>query len=273
MIARTLARLRNAAVPLSAAAGLRGIVQAAQVLRHRRSKASRDTPMDPIRVPMKALDGEGIWVRPGTSDLNNAAGYYRAGIHRPPPEIAGEDLRIICELGSNMGAGLTALAHEYPNARLLGVEPDPGNAKVAALNLARFGGRVSFVEAGIWDEDCELVIDTDVTAGEHGFTVRPRGDGDPPSKTGIRALTIDSLLDQHFPNDEVDYMHVTIEGSEPRVFAAGGAWPQRVRSLRVESHPYFDYDATRAIASLQALGYRAWVAPDPPDKWVFAVRG
>ena len=68
-------------------------------------------------------------------------------------------------------------------------------------------------------------------------------------------------------------MQVTIEGSEPRVFAAGGDWPRRVRSLRVESHPYFDFDVNRAIASLQALGYRAWVAPDPPDKWVFAVRG
>jgi FkbM family methyltransferase len=272
MIRRNLDRIRNSAVPLSAAAGLRGVVQSVRVLRHRRSKASRVSPMDPIMVPMKALDGEGIWVRPGTSDLINAAVYYRAGIHRPPPEIAGKDLRTICELGSNMGAGLTALAHEYPNARLLGVEPDPGNAEVAALNLARFGDRVSFVEAGIWDEECELVVDTDVTAGEHGFTVRPRGPGDPPSKSGIRALTIDGLLDEHFPQGEVDYMHVTIEGSEPRVLAAGGAWPQRVRSLRVETHPYFDFDAKQAIDQLEALGYRAWLAPNPPDKWVFAVR-
>jgi FkbM family methyltransferase len=229
--------------------------------------------MNPVDVPMKALDGDVIWVRPGTSDLINAAAYYRAGIHRPPPQVADQQLRVICELGSNMGAGLTALAHEYPTARVLGVEPDPGNAGVAALNLARFGDRAQFVQAGIWDENCELVIDTDVTPGEHGFTVRPRTVDDPPSKPGINALTIDALLDEHLPQDEVDYMHVTIEGSEPRVLAAGGAWAERVRSLRVESHPYFDFTIDQAIASLEALGYRAWAAPDPPDKWAFAVRG
>ena len=51
-----------------------------------------------------------------------------------------------------------------------------------------------------------------------------------------------------------------------------GEWPARVRALRVEIHPYFGYRADDCIGQLRALGYRAWLAPDPPDKWVFAVR-
>ena len=72
----------------------------------------------------------------------------------------------------------------------------------------------------------------------------------------------------------IDYLHVTIEGTEPRVFAAGGDWRSRVRSLRVELHPYFGYGAAECIAQLEALGYRAWLAPAPAPagKWVFAVK-
>ena len=34
------------------------------------------------------------------------------------------------------------------------------------------------------------------------------------------------------PDGPIDYVHMTIEGTEPRVLAAGGAWTARIRSLR-----------------------------------------
>ena len=61
-------------------------------------------------------------------------------------------------------------------------------------------------------------------------------------------------------------------GTEERAFAAGGEWPGRVRSLRVEAHPYLDYPIQRCIEQLTGLGYRAWAAPELPQKWVYAVR-
>lgn len=67
-------------------------------------------------------------------------------------------------------------------------------------------------------------------------------------------------------------MHVTIEGAEPRVFEAGGEWPQRVRSLRVELHPYFGFTADRCTALLERPGYRVWPVPEEPEKWIYAVR-
>ena len=108
---------------------------------------------------MKALDGEPVFVRPGTSDLTNAADYM---IHRPPLPGARDrraESRRIAEIGSNIGAALTGLAFAYPESELLGVEPDPGNLGVAEMNVARFGDRVKLIRAGIWDENCMLVID------------------------------------------------------------------------------------------------------------------
>jgi len=269
----TVARyMRSLMLQLRAAAVLGGAIRVLQVLLLKRVRRTSAEPQDAIGVPMKALSGAKLLVRPGASDLRNAAYYYSSRLYLPPPSIAGQPLRQICEMGSNMGAALTALALEYPQARLLGVEPDPGNAALAARNVARFGERCVVEQAGIWDSDVELVVDRGSAYGEHGFTVRPRTPADPAEMSGVAALKIDSVLARHMPTGEIDYMHMTIEGTEPRVLRAGGDWVKRVRSLRVEAHPELDYPADECIADLRALGYDAWADDRLPEKWIFATR-
>lgn len=224
-----------------------------------------------VAVPMRTLGGEALWIRPGTSDLSNAVAQYSHGLHRPAPEVVPEGA--VVELGSNCGAVLAALGTELPGVRLLGVEPDAGNAAAARRNTERFGERCEIVNSAVWSETTELVVVPSAEHGDHGVTVRPVAPGDDPGWQRLAAITVDDLLEQHLPaGTPVGYMHVSIEGSEPEVFAAGGRWPTRVRSLRVEVHPYFGYTGADCIAQLEALGYRAWIAPDPPDKWVHAVR-
>ncbi len=225
-----------------------------------------------ISVAMRGLGGAKLWVRPGTSDLRNASYYYSSDLYLPPPRFDRPDLRQVLEIGSNMGAALTALGHRYPDARILGVEPDPGNVAVAQKNVARYGDRASVVQAGIWDADTDLVVERTSVHGEHGFTVRSREESDGADAVVISARTIDTILAEHMPDGEIDYMHVTIEGTERRVFAAGGDWVNRIRSIRVEAHPAFHYPAAECIAQLEALGYDAWPDPSFPHKWVFAER-
>lgn len=257
---------RSLAWQLRAAAGPRGALRVLGVAAATRLHSAGA----PIGVPMKGLDGGELLVRPSTSDLRNAADYYNLGLFLPPPGLDREPRQIV-ELGTNMGASLTALGHRYPGARLLGAEPDPGNAAIARRNLARFGPRAEVVEAGLWDTDTELVVEA-TDYGEHGFHLRPLADDDPPGTEATTALSLDSLLRRHLPDGEIDYMHVTIEATEARVFGAGGEWVERVLSLRSEAHPNLGYPAARCIADLEALGYRAWPDPSLPDKWVFALR-
>ena len=221
---------------------------------------------------MKALGGDGLWVRPGSSDLVNALSYYATGAYLPPPEVDRADIRSVCELGTNIGAALTALGVRFPNARLVGVEAEEGNADVAERNLARFGDRASLVRSAIWSTDTELILDRSSTHGEHGFLVRPRRPDDTAAQPDLHAISIDSLVTQEFESETIDYMHVSIEGSEEQALRTAERWPHRVRSLRIELHPYFGFGAEQCIPRLENLGYRAWVAPRPRDKWVFAVR-
>jgi FkbM family methyltransferase len=252
---------------MEVAAGARGKLAVLEVL----ARARLGGAGEPVGVPMKELGGEALFVRPGASDLRNAADQYRLQWFAPPPGV-GPDLRRICELGSNMGASLTALANRYPQAQLVGVEPDPGNAAMARRNVSRFGPRCAFVQAGIWDADVDLVVDRSSAHGEHGYAVRPAAPDDPAAMPRTAALTIDSLLAEHMPSGPIDYVHMSIEGTEPRVFAAGGDWVERVAALRVEAHPNLDYPIERVRADLERLGYRTEVDPRLPDKWAFAVR-
>jgi FkbM family methyltransferase len=224
-------------------------------------------------VPMRVLDGEPLWVRPGSSDLVNAISYYSTGAYLPPPIVDEGEATAICELGTNIGAALAALGTRYPRARLVGLEADSDNARVAERNLSRFGDRASVVQSAVWSEEADLVIDRTSEHGEHGFLVRPRGPDDPADASSMRAITVERVLDEFGPGKTIDYMHVSIEGSEPQVLSSAHGWPERVRTLRVELHPYFGFGAEQCIGQLTALGYDAWVAPTPPDKWVFAVRG
>ena len=222
---------------------------------------------------MRALEGQALWVRPGSSDLVNAASYYSTGAYLPPSEANLGDAPTICELGTNIGAALTALGVQHPGARLLGVEADDGNAAVARRNLARFGERATVVERAIWSAETDLVVDRGSEHGEHGFLVRPRRPEDASGLPSLPATTIDQLLEDELPDGGlVDYMHVTIEGSEPEALKTAHEWPERVRSLRIELHPYFGFGAEECISRLQELGYTAWLAPHPPNKWVFATR-
>ena len=252
-------------------AGFRGISRGLRVAAVSRTRSNRHG--EPVGVAMRVLGGEPLFVRPGSSDLVSAISYYSTKAYLPPSAIDDGEIRVICELGTNIGAALTALGTRYPSARLIGLEADPENARIAALNLDRFGDRAALVQKAVWSEEADLVIDRSSKHGEHGFLVRPRRPDDPPGEPPLRATTVESLLDALAPGEPVDYMHVNVEGSEPQVLGAGSAWADRVRSLRVELHPYFGFGAAECIGQLEALGYEAWVAPTPPEKWVFAVRG
>jgi len=268
-LARTLGSRLRLAVRIRAVAS--GPGEALRAIRAAASGRGDSEPGEPVGVGMKALRGEKIFVRPGTSDLSNAVAYYERAIFMPPPGIP-TPLRIV-ELGTNCGVAITALGVTYPQAKLLGVEADPENVTAARLNTERFGDRCEIVEGAIWDETTELTLVESTEHGAHGTSVRPTEPGDSAEWGRMAGTTIDDLLDAHLQAGEnVDYMHVSIEGTEPRVFAAGGRWPERVLSIKTEVHPYFDYEGGDCVRQLEELGYRAWIAPDPPDKWVLAVR-
>ena len=79
---------RSLRLQLRAANGIAGAIQVFRVLLAKRlRRAARSAA--PIGVPVKALAGEELFVRPGTSDLRNASYYYATASTCRPLEVAG----------------------------------------------------------------------------------------------------------------------------------------------------------------------------------------
>jgi FkbM family methyltransferase len=236
-------------------------------LRHGDAGHPRAENAVPLRV--KALGAHALFVRPRSSDIDMIWCTYVANWHLPPAEV--QHPRCIVELGTNIGAGLSGLAARYPDARLLGVEPDPQNAALARRNLSAFGARCRVEEAAIWDVDTTLVIER--SRREWGLVVRPRTPDDPPDWPSVRARSVDSVLAEFEPDQAIDYMFMDIEGVEHRVLEAENlGWAQRVRSIRVESEREYGGEPQRCASALRALGFETRIEPHSWGAFVFGVR-
>ena len=252
------------------AAGPAGVARTCEVLVKTRLAKMRGRPFRPVAVPMKALAGAALEIRPGTSDLQNVLEFYTLDLYRPDPRAGIENPRQIVELGCNIGAALAALGVRFPSARLLGVEPAGESLALARRNTALFGSRCTLVQAAIWDTATDLVVDRGGEKGAYGFTVRPRAPAD-PFDLSVPAIDVDSLLAEQMPKGPIDHLLMNIEGSERRVLEAGGRWLERVRSLKIESHPEFGFSTEECIALLERHGFRGEPVPQFP-KFVSAVR-
>lgn len=213
---------------------------------------------DPVPIRMRALGGRAIHLRPGTTDIDVIADDFVFRYQLPPEEIRSHDLRRIWELGTNVGVGLVDLALRYPAAALVGVEPEPGNVEMARRNLAGLEDRCRLVEAAIWDEDGEIVVEG---GQEYGLTVRARRAEDPPELHAMPAISLNSLLAREQPDGPIDFMLMDIEGTEQRVLARDTEWAEHVRAIKVELHPETGYTEHDCAADLQRLGFRTRLAP------------
>lgn len=212
---------------------------------------------EPVAVRVRQL-GRTVHLRPGSTDIDVIADDFVFRYQLPPKELGSRPLKTVWELGTNIGVGLTALAVRYPGASLLGVEPDPGNVALARRNLGDLAGRCRLVEAAVWDEDTELVVEGDQ---EYGLTVRPHTDGDSAALPRVRGLSLDTLLADNEPDGSIDFMLMDIEGTERRVLARNTGWAQRVAAIKVELHPETGYTAELCAADLQRLGFRTRMEP------------
>ncbi len=186
--------------------------------------------------------------RVGTSDLWVIRQVFALGEY----ECVGNepDVRFIIDCGANIGCTGFYLLHRYPRARLVAVEPDPGNMAVCKRNLAPFAGRVTFVQAGVWSAAAPMVLDRGFRDGaEWSIQVRPAR---PREKPDFTATTMaDVIARSGFPR--VDLLKMDIEAAEAEVFRSGaGDWLPRVRTLAIELHgPECEKAVTEALADFR----------------------
>jgi FkbM family methyltransferase len=178
-------------------------------------------------------------LRPGTTDPGIFEAFFLGRApYSLPPKL---EPKLIIDGGANIGCASLFFARKYSRATILAIEPNTENARLCAMNTARYRG-VRVIEGALWPRDTPLQLET-ADFGNAGCRV---------VETGVRrssspqAFTIPALLEMAGA-ERVDILKLDIEGAERELFADNADWIARVGILIIELHDRYRPGSSREL--------------------------
>lgn len=167
--------------------------------------------------------------------------------YKPLVEVAVDDshrenVKVVVDLGANVGYATQYFLEAFPDAHIYAVEPDAENLAVFILNLGN-EDRVSVTRGAVWSESTALDLMTNFRDGkEWAYQTVESEDGEVEGHT----------LDEICPG-EIDVLKMDIEGSEFEVFK-NPEFLKRVKVLGIEIHHECG-DAEIIYSALRKYGF------------------
>ena len=200
-----------------------------------------------LRVPLAPMWvwGVGIvWFRPDNSDVKAFRqvfidGAYQMGRRRGQTKrirakyeaiLAAGRTPLIIDAGANVGAATLYFASAFPAARVVAIEPDPGNCAVLRKNA---GSRpnVTVVEGAVGAASGQVDL---TPAGKKAWGVRTER-----SPTGaVRIYSTAELREIGGPDTDLLIYKIDIEGFERDLFSQATGWVDDAYALMVELHDW-----------------------------------
>ncbi len=174
------------------------------------------------------LDGVGpfrnlsIFLRLGSSDRQVLDQVLEQEEYKPVIELIqskGEDPITIVDAGANIGLTTLYFMLWFRSARVIAIEPDPGNCAMLYKNLAlnRLANQVSVFSGALWDRDDScLAISTSFRDGKEWS--RSMESALPNALNTIRGKSLSSIVGE-LDGSQVDLLKIDIEGAEVLLFA------------------------------------------------------
>ena len=142
-------------------------------------------------------------------------------------------IKTIIDGGSNIGLAAVYFARLFPEAKIIGIEPDENNYQLAVKNTKALP-QVKLIKAGLWSKVCMLKTKFDSALGEWGITVEDEASG----TGGLQAFTIDHIMNE-YKLDHIDILKLDVEGAEYEIFSsANPEWIRKTRYIVIELHDY-----------------------------------
>jgi FkbM family methyltransferase len=165
------------------------------------------------------------------------------------PTPLSDRVRVVVDLGANVGLTTLYYARRFPEARFVCVEPDPENMRLLRGNVASLGEQVLVLEAAVSDV-AELAA-FEATGWSWGRQLTPGR----PTAAQVRCLTVPGVLAAAGVS-RVDLLKVDIEGAVGRLFGSNNAWLTQVDTIIAELAP--DYPVSRFEEDVRPFGLRVF---------------
>lgn len=139
---------------------------------------------------------------------------------------------LIIDCGCNYGTSILYFKHLYPDAEVIGFEPDPIIFKYAKANVTRYGlKKVTLENKGLWKEENTLRFASEgADGGRLSFE-----EVNKPSKI-VMVETV--LLSRYLENKQIDFLKIDIEGAEVDVLLESEKHLNNVSNIFVEYHSF-----------------------------------
>ena len=136
---------------------------------------------------------------------------------------------VIIDAGANVGAASLWYSMSYPDAVIIAIEPDPNNAELCRKNLKK-QLNVRVIEAAIAGNSGSIAL----KAMPESWATRTERS----ASGGIKALTVDDVMDSLAGNLCLLLVKIDIEGFESDLFAGDTSWVDHACSIVIEPHDW-----------------------------------
>jgi FkbM family methyltransferase len=164
---------------------------------------------------------------------------------------------LILDCGTNIGLSVIFLKKLYPNARIIGFEPDPNLFKILKDNLKQFG---------LMDVELHQKAVLDLT-GKVSFNSQGASSGqvlmESERLTTDSVIEVDSVTLSPFITSSIDFLKIDIEGAEYRVLKSIEDRLHLVKRIFVEYHSFSNHEQELdgLLALLRKASFRYYLYP------------
>jgi FkbM family methyltransferase len=200
-----------------------------------------------LRIPLRPKnETRPVYCRSGTSDFVTFQEIFLNEEYRLAREIPVADVRGILDLGANVGLAARWFLLRFPDAQIVGVEPDAANAASARRNLmatkADSRHRIIHAFAGGASRNAFLSASGECDANEGMLQDTPV-----TGRTAVPVLTGAELCD--LAGCALDIAKIDIEGSEKELLEADVGWLRAFTWIFIEVHDPLDESWLASIVS------------------------
>lgn len=142
---------------------------------------------------------------------------------------------LIIDCGANGGYSTVYLLNRFPQAKVIAIEPDPGNFDILSKNVEHYGERCEPIRAGVWSKSCGLMFSEEIFGDGREWAQSVR-EARPGETAAVDAVDIGSIL-AISGQERISLLKIDIEGSESAVFSGSHLeWLNRVDNIIIELH-------------------------------------
>lgn len=195
--------------------------------------ALRDTPTG--AVTEVSYCGKPVHYREGSSDAlviyeillkGRKSEYWSARLPRP------ENVKVVLDIGANVGAATVFFSELYPAAKIHAFEPIPGNLEILKINAASRGrpGSIECHLLALSDRDGELQMIHSPGAHNHGgWSFYQRGAAGGEEKVSVPVRKSGDFV-RELGLERIDVIKIDTEGAEKEILH--GLTPEQLASVQ-----------------------------------------